>query len=176
MNCARAVLCSLAVCAIVLQVCVCEATRAEAAYGTAAVGATAPEFSRRDLAGKELDLSSLRGNVVLLNFWATWCSPCLSEVPRFAQWQQTFGAQGLRVVGISMDDEEAPVREAYAKFKLSYAVAMGDRRLAEAYGGIYGLPLTLLIDRDGTIRFRHSGASDLEQIEHEIRDLLMQQK
>lgn len=159
----------LAACAIL---CVSATMLAPAAQGTAAVGVTAPEFSRKDLAGNEVDLAALRGNVVLLNFWATWCSPCLSEVPRFAKWQQSYRAKGLRIVGISMDDDEAPVRATYAKFKLNYAVAMGDVKLAEAYGGVYGLPLTLLIDRKGTVRFRHSGASDLQQIEHEIQELL----
>ena len=71
-----------------------------------------------------------------------------------------------------MDDEDGPVRQAYAKFALNYPVAMGDVKLAEIYGGVYGLPLTLLIDRKGTIRFRHSGASDLERIERELRELL----
>jgi peroxiredoxin len=162
----------LAAWAILVHACVSAANPAHAAQGSAAVGAAAPAFSRKDLAGKEVDLAALHGNVILLNFWATWCSPCLSEVPRFAQWQQTYRAKGLRIVGISMDDDEAPVRATYAKFQLNYAVAMGDVKLAEAYGGVLGLPLTLLIDRTGTIRFRHGGASDLNQIEHEIRALL----
>ena len=158
--------------AILLQACASALSCAYAAQTSALVGVSAPAFSRKDLAGNDVDLASLRGNVVLLNFWATWCSPCLSEIPRFAQWQQTYRAKGLRIVGISMDDDAAPVRAALAKYRVNYAVAMGDVKLAEAYGGVLGLPLTLLIDRRGTIRFRHSGASDLRQVEREVQDLL----
>ena len=166
----------LTACGILLLASGIAASSARAAPAAAAVGTAAPGFSRHDLAGKPIDLATLRGNVVLINFWATWCSPCLSEVPRFAQWQHAYRARGLRIVGISMDDDEAPVRAAYAKFRLNYAVVMGDVKLADDYGGVLGLPLTLLVDRAGTIRFRHSGESDLGQIEHEIQDLLAQPK
>jgi peroxiredoxin len=133
---------------------------------------SAPDFSRPDLDNQVVRLSDYRGKVVLLNFWATWCSPCLGEIPRFAEWQRIYGRRGLQVVGVSMDDEEEPVRAAYRKYGLTYPVVMGDAKLGQLYGGILGLPVTLLIGADGEIRFRHKGASDLDAIEREIRQLL----
>lgn len=133
---------------------------------------TAPNFSRVDLDHKQVNLAAYRGKVVLLNFWATWCAPCLSEVPRFAEWQQKYGPRGLQVVGLSMDDEEPPVRAFYQKHGLNYPVVMGDEKLGELYGGVLGLPVTFLIDAKGKIRFKHEGVTDLSIIEVEIQKLL----
>jgi cytochrome c biogenesis protein CcmG/thiol:disulfide interchange protein DsbE len=152
----------------------CLAASAVADAGTPAGHSygNAPAFTRADLDGHDVSLADYRGKVVLLNFWATWCSPCLGEIPRFAAWQRTYGGRGLRIVGVSMDDEQAPVQAAYRKYGLNYPVVMGDAKLGELYGGILGLPVTLLIDARGEIRFRHRGASDLDMIEREIRTLL----
>jgi cytochrome c biogenesis protein CcmG, thiol:disulfide interchange protein DsbE len=132
----------------------------------------APNFSRIDLNHRQMNLAHYRGKVVLLNFWATWCAPCLTEMPRFVAWQQEYGGSGLQVVGISMDDEEQPVRVAYRKYRLNYPVVMGDEKIGEMYGGILGLPVTFLIDRRGKIRFKHQGAADIKTLESEIRSLL----
>src|SRR5579863_1465804 len=70
----------------------------------------APAFVRMDLAGRKVRLRNYRGKVVLLNFWATWCASCRLELPRFADWQKTFGAQGLQVLAVSMDDSASPAR------------------------------------------------------------------
>lgn len=136
------------------------------------VGRLAPNFSRVDLSHKKVSLSSYRGKVVLLNFWATWCAPCLVEVPRFAEWQKELGGEGFQALGISMDDSAAPVRTAYEKYKMNYPVVMGDAKLGELYGGVFGLPVTFLIDRKGTVRFRHQGAVHLDTLHHEVEELL----
>src|ERR1700689_5232441 len=73
----------------------------------------APSFTRIDLNHRQVSLADYRGKVVVLNFWATWCVPCLTEMPRFVAWQQEYGGRGLQVIGISMDDEEKPVRITY---------------------------------------------------------------
>jgi cytochrome c biogenesis protein CcmG/thiol:disulfide interchange protein DsbE len=132
----------------------------------------APGFSRHDLDHRNVNLSAYRGKVVLLNFWATWCAPCLTEIPRFAEWQQKYGGRGLQVIGISMDDDEAPVHAAYKKYKLNYPVLMGDEQLGELYGGVLGLPVTFLIDRNGKIRFKHEGAANLNILGREVKALL----
>lgn len=132
----------------------------------------APDFSRTDLDKKPIRLSAYRGKVVLLNFWATWCAPCLAEMPRFAEWQQKYGQRGLQILGVSMDDAEAPVRTAYRKLKLNYPVVMGDEKIGGLYGGILGLPVTFLIDGEGKIRFQHEGETGLDIIEGEIQELL----
>lgn len=134
----------------------------------------APVFARRDLNGRTVDLKSLRGNVVLLNFWATWCTPCEAEIPAFSKWQQEFGARGLRIIGISMDDGDAPVREMIARLKPDYPIAMGDAKLGRRYGGVLGLPLTYLIDRKGVVRAQFQGMVDLKAMERQVQDLLAQ--
>jgi thiol-disulfide isomerase/thioredoxin len=132
----------------------------------------APEFVRRDLAGERIDLARLEGKVVVLNFWATWCAPCQTEMPMFARWQQHYGPQGLAVVGVSMDDDSAPVRKVIQKLRIDYPVAMGDAKLGERYGGVLGLPLTLLIDRNGIVRAQFQGETDLTKMEAAVKDLL----
>lgn len=136
------------------------------------VNRTAPEFSRRDLNGHLLDLAHFRGKVVLLNFWATWCAPCQAEMPVFSRWQTEYGPSGLQVIGISMDDGEAPVRKLAGQMNLAYPVAMGDARLGRLYGGVLGLPLTFLIDRRGVVRARFQGETDRHAIEKEVRALV----
>ncbi len=133
---------------------------------------TAPDFSRTDIQGRPFSLRDYRGRLVLLNFWATWCGPCLLEVPRFAAWQHTYGPAGLQVVGVSMDDHAAPVRRIYAKYHLNYPVVMGDAPLGTAFGGVLGLPLTFLIDPHGRIVARYQGEPDLNRIESQIKALL----
>jgi thiol-disulfide isomerase/thioredoxin len=136
------------------------------------VNQLAPEIVRRDLNGSRLNLKSFRGKVVLLNFWATWCAPCQVEMPVFAAWQRRFGPDGFQTIGISMDDDAAPARELVSKLKLNYPTAMGDARLGERYGGVLGLPLTFLVDRNGIVRARFQGETDLKTIEKRLRMLL----
>lgn len=141
---------------------------------TTLVNRPAPEFARRDLNGHWLDLAHFRGKVVLLNFWATWCAPCQAEMPVFSLWQSEYGPSGLQVIGISMDDDAAPVRKLLLHLHLTYPIAMGDARLGRRYGGVLGLPLTFLIDRRGVVRARFQGETDLHVIEKEVGVLLDQ--
>ena len=132
----------------------------------------APDFTRQDLAGHALRLSAFRGKVVLVNFWATWCAPCQVEMPVFSAWQRQYGPQGFAIVGISMDDDAADARRAVQRLKLPYPNAMGDARLGLRYGGVLGLPLTFLIDRNGVVRARFQGETDVKTIEKRLQALL----
>lgn len=132
----------------------------------------APDFSVTDLSGQTLQLSRYRGKVVVLNFWATWCSPCRSEIPRFVDLQKKYGRDGLQIIGISLDDDPKLVRGFYQELGMNYPVAIGDAKLAEQYGGILGLPVSFLISRDGRIHAKHVGEADLSLIEREIKSLL----
>jgi peroxiredoxin len=137
-----------------------------------AIGQVAPAFSLTDLSGKRLDLASLRGRVVLLDFWATWCAPCLTEIPHFVDLQKRYRDRGLQIIGISLDDEAAEVRAFYQKLKMNYPVAIGDAALAERYGGVLGLPVAFVIGCDGRIRARHAGETDISVFERDIAPLL----
>ena len=159
---------------------------AAALLGIAAAGSTAqesvlqpsllrkqaPEFALTDIDNRPLDLKAYRGKIVLLNFWATWCAPCQLEMPHFVTWQRQYGARGLRIVGISMDDDPALARGLSAKLKLNYPVAMGDEKIGELYGGILGLPVTYLIDRNGTVSAEYRGETDLDAMEKQLKLLL----
>src|SRR5580698_5148091 len=136
------------------------------------VGSVAPNFSMQDVDGKPLALANYGGKVVLLDFWATWCVPCRSEIPHFVEFQKNYAAQGFQVVGISMDDGPEPVRKFYQQFKMNYPVAMGTTQLAESYGGILGLPVTFLIGRDGKIAAKYVGLTDTATIQQKVESLL----
>ena len=132
----------------------------------------APDFSLTDLSSRKLTPADYRGKVVLLNFWATWCGPCREEIPGFVDLQRKYRDQGLVVIGISMDDDPAPVREFYQRYRMNYPVAMGDEALADRFGGILGLPTTFVIQRDGHIYAKQMGAVDVETFEESIKKLL----
>jgi len=131
-------------------------------------GDPAPALALRDLDGHALDLAGYRGKVVLLDFWATWCVPCREEIPHLIALQRRYGSRGLAIIGISMDDEEAPVREFRRKYGMNYPVAMGNVEVAERYGGILGLPVAFLIDRDGRIVRRYDGQQAAATFEKDI--------
>jgi peroxiredoxin len=137
-------------------------------------GAGAPDFTVTDIQGKKLTLSDYHGKVVLLDFWATWCVPCLEEIPHFVDMQQKLGDQGFQAIGISMDDGPKPVVRFYQEHKLNYPVAVGDAKLADSFGGIFGLPVTFVINRDGQIRKKFTGGTDPGVIEQEVVAALKQ--
>lgn len=145
---------------------------ASVAIAQVKVGDPAPAFAIKTIDGKNLSLANYEGKVVLLNFWATWCGPCQTEMPRFIRFQREFGAKGFQVVGISMDDSNAPVRTFISKLKPNYPIALGNAKVAESYGGILGLPITLLIDRKGRIAKRYEGAVNLDAMQHDVERLL----
>jgi peroxiredoxin len=139
-----------------------------------AVGSVAPAFALKDIDGKALDLNDYRGKVVLLDYWATWCGPCRSEIPHFIEFQDKYAGQGFQAMGISMDDGPQPVQEFYKQFKINYPVAMGTTQLAESYGGVLGLPVTFLIGRDGKIAAKYVGATETSVIQQKVESLLKQ--
>ncbi|MDP9055319.1 MAG: TlpA family protein disulfide reductase [Acidobacteriota bacterium] len=133
----------------------------------------APDFTLKDTRGKRVRLSDFKGQVVVLNFWATWCGPCKTEIPWFIDFQKQWQARGFTVLGVSMDEDGWKAIDPYvAEKKINYPVVLADERVNEAYGGIEALPTTLIVGRDGKVRFIHSGLIARADYEKEIQQLL----
>ncbi len=132
----------------------------------------APEIALKDASGATVRLSSLRGKVVLLDFWATWCGGCKVEIPWFMEFQQSMGQRGLAVLGVSMDDGWDVLRPYLQQHRFNYPVVLGDEHTAGLYGGVDALPMTLLIDREGRIAAVHTGLGSREGFRNEIAELL----
>jgi thiol-disulfide isomerase/thioredoxin len=132
----------------------------------------APQFAVSDLNGQTVDSANLRGKVVLVDFWATWCVPCESEIPHLVEWQSKYAAQGLQVVGLSMDDTASPVKTYAEKHKIDYPVAMADEKTIATFGGVLGLPANILIGRDGKQIAKHVGVTDINLLQKEVERAL----
>ena len=135
--------------------------------------APAPDFQLKSLDGKPLRLSAMKGKVVLLDFWATWCPPCKEEIPHFKELYAAYGPQGVEIIGISLDQEGEEVVRAFAqREKINYPLAMGSTELTQQYGGIRGIPTTFLIDKRGRIAKKYVGYNDKQVFESQIQTLL----
>jgi thiol-disulfide isomerase/thioredoxin len=133
----------------------------------------APDFSLQSLDGKTTRLSDFRGKAVLLNFWATWCGPCKIEMPWFVDLQKEYGAQGLQIVGVAMDDAS---KEDIAKFAkdmgVNYPILLGKEAVGDEYGGVPALPESFLIARDGKIVDKIIGLRGKAEIEDAVKKAL----
>jgi len=131
-----------------------------------AKGHTAPEFVLKDLSGKTVKLSDYKGKAVVLNFWATWCPPCKTEIPWFEDLAQKYRGQGLEVIGIAMDDSSVKDIASFAQdMKVNYPILLGKEETSDAYGGVEMLPTTFYIDRNGKITDHVLGLVSRKDIE-----------
>jgi peroxiredoxin len=133
----------------------------------------APELALKDSSGKPMKLKKYRGKVVLLDFWATWCHGCVKEIPWFAEFEKTYGAKGLAVVGVSMDEGGWKVVKPFlAENHVPYRMLLGDDATAKRYG-IEGMPDTFLIDRKGRLAAAYRAVLvDKDDVEANIKALL----
>lgn len=139
------------------------------------IGRKRPPFTLTDLQGNPRQVKEWNGQVLALNFWATWCPPCRKEIPEFVALQKKYGKQGLQFVGIALQ-KPADVRGFIRQFHVNYPVLAGEMpviQVAKAYGDNVGaLPYTVIIKRDGRIAFTRAGALSRKQAEQEIKKLL----
>jgi peroxiredoxin len=134
---------------------------------------TAPDFTLSDASGKSVRLSDFRGQVVLLNFWATWCGPCKVEIPWFVEFQAAYRDTGFTVLGVSMDqDGWKSVKPYIEEKKINYRVMVGGDEIAQIYGGLESLPATLMIDKAGRIAVMHVGLAEKKTYEQELEVLI----
>ena len=123
--------------------------------------------------GKTVRSADFNGKVVILDFWATWCPPCRAEIPGFIELQKKYQAQGLVVVGVSVDQASLDTIKSFVqKMGVNYPVVLADAKVVTAYGGIEGLPTTFIIDRAGRIVKQCLGFTKKAEIETEIKPLL----
>jgi thiol-disulfide isomerase/thioredoxin len=138
-------------------------------------GQPAPDFTLDSLEGKPLQLSSLHGQAVLLNFWATWCGPCKIEMPWFVELQKEYGPQGLQIVGVAMDDsDKGDIQKFVKEMGINYPILLGKEAVGEQYGGVDVLPTTFFIDRDGKIVAREFGLQSRTIFVDHIKQALSQ--
>lgn len=136
-------------------------------------GKKAPEFTLLDLDGKPFHSSNLKGKVVILDFWATWCPSCRAEIPHFKSLYQQYHGQGLEIVGIALDRGGAKVVKPFVEDNgIDYPILIGNQKVTEDYGGIRGIPTTFVIDRQGRIIEKFVGYRDKETFESAIQKLL----
>ena len=140
----------------------------------AIVGNPAPmHFTLKDMNGVDVKLSSFKGKIVMVNFWATWCPPCKVEIPDLIQLQKQFG-DDLVILGVSIDDTPDQLKPFAAEYHVNYPMLVGKDRdeVMEAFGGTWALPSTAIVDRDGKIARKHTGIRSKEQFESDIKALL----
>lgn len=131
------------------------------------------DFVIKDLDGKDVKLSTFKGKVILLNFWATWCGPCKAEIPGFVRLQEKYRDK-LVIVGYSVDDTADKAKAYAAQYKMNYPILLGEGRedVQDAYGPIWGIPASFIISKDGMVCRKHMGIAPEAQFEKEVVALM----
>ena len=132
----------------------------------------APDFTLSDMRGNEVSLSDFKGNIVIINFWATWCGPCRFEIPDLIDLQEKYNGD-LVVLGVSLDYDGPSVVPQFAeRLGISYPVLYGNGQVAHRYGGVTGIPTTFVIDRGLNVYKRYIGYRPQTVFEKDIQDLI----
>jgi thiol-disulfide isomerase/thioredoxin len=146
----------------------------ETAIAAGEIGSRFPDFIVEDLKGHRISSADLRGKVVLVDFWATWCQPCKKEMPGYQKLLDRYGSRGFAVVGFKFDtmmDTEDPIKFA-KKIGVYYPLAVATNDLKQKFGGMEGLPTTMIYDRQGILRKKEIGFEYTDAFEAAIRPLL----
>ena len=151
--------------------------------GAAPKPTDAPTVSMKDLNDKDVTLQDYKGQVVLVNFWATWCEPCRAEIPMLIGFQQKYSSRGFTILGVSMDDDGKKAVDPFLekerfdvngqKLPMNYPILLGNDTVGEKFGGLLGLPTSALFNRDGKrVRTIVGAISDPADIAKAIEGLL----
>jgi peroxiredoxin len=150
------------------------ATLSMAAQAVVTPQSAAPDFTLRSAEGRNLRLNEQRGQVVLVNFWATWCGPCRQEMPHLNRLYDKYKASGFTLLGVNIDDDPRTATSTAARMGLKFPVLLdADKAVSKLYD-LGSMPATVLIDRDGKVRFLHRGYREgmEEAYERQIRELV----
>ena len=135
------------------------------------IGENAPDFSLTDLDGKVVHLSDFKGKAVILDFFASWCPPCREEIPDFIKLQDTYGAQGFSMVGVSLVSLQES-KDFAKKAGINYPVLIDDGKASAVYGPIRSIPTTFVIGKDGKLAKKYIGYRPKDVFENDIKELL----
>ena len=131
----------------------------------------------KDINGRTLSLADYKGKVLLLNFWATWCIPCRTEIPDLIKLQRQHRNQGLRIVGITYPPESiSEVRRFARKLRMNYPIALGTRKTKSQFTPSETLPMTVVIDREGIVREVIEGIMYSDEFDQKVKPLLLAQR
>ncbi len=123
------------------------------------------QLALKDFEGRVVRLKDYKGKIVVINFWATWCAPCLAEIPEFVRLQRSCRNRGLQVVGVTYPPaSRARVRRLAVKFRINYPLLFGTRRIAALYGVTNALPVTIIVGRQGRLDGRIDGVTEIQEI------------
>jgi peroxiredoxin len=143
------------------------------AAATIESGAKAPDWKLKDLQGKDVSSTDFKGKVVVIDFWATWCTPCRGEIPGYVELQKKYKDQGLVIVGLSVDQGGAGlVKKFVQEYKVNYPVVLADDGVVSAFGGVEAIPTTFVLDRSGKVAHKKVGAVATEDFEKILVPLL----
>jgi thiol-disulfide isomerase/thioredoxin len=133
----------------------------------------AAKLSLKDIHGRAVSLSDYQGSVLLINFWATWCVPCRTEIPDLIKLQRQYRNQGLRIIGITYPPEKlSEVRHFARKLRMNYRIALGSKASKSAFTASETLPFTVVIDRTGTVRNLIEGIMYPDEFDQKVKPLL----
>ncbi len=136
------------------------------------IGQTAPSFSVSRLNGKPFKLEDYKGKIVLIDFWATWCPPCIAEIPHYLSLKEKYKQSAFEIIGLSVDADPKTVRAFIKQHRLTYPVAMSLSEIEAAYGGIRSIPTTIVLDKNHNVAEIITGYRDQEYFEALIKKLL----
>ncbi len=136
----------------------------------ASIGTKAPDFELVNLEGRTIKLSELRGKIVILNFWATWCEPCKLEMPFFEELHKK-GMANLEILGINFDEPASRVEEFVKEYSVQFPILLDPGAEIQKLFRVRGYPTTLIVDKDGIIRYHHIGLITEDQLNHYLSDM-----